>query len=103
MAFAPCKGILLTRMGRHYREKNTAVLRRIRAWSGRGGWFFDESEGLQGFAGDRFFFAKISQLSICSKNEQKTRFFTTSSGLQAFLMTSNTTEPDRSRAGIDPQ
>ncbi|CAI8778752.1 hypothetical protein EMIT0215P_170096 [Pseudomonas serboccidentalis] len=94
---------MLTRLGRHYREKNTAVLRRIRAWSGRGGWFFDESAGLQGFAGDRFFFVKISPLWICSKNEQKNAFFTTSSVLQAFLTTPDTTEPDRSRAGIDPQ
>jgi hypothetical protein len=79
MALAPCKGILLTRMGRHYREKNTAVLRRIRAGSGRGGWFFGESESLQGFAGGRFFFVKITALWICSKNEQKNTFFTTSS------------------------
>jgi hypothetical protein len=48
MAFAPCKGILLTRMGRHYREIFTGVVRRI-GEAGEG-VDFDPTEGLQGFA-----------------------------------------------------
>ncbi|CAI8838070.1 hypothetical protein EMIT0232MI5_210030 [Pseudomonas sp. IT-232MI5] len=49
--FDPCKGILLTRLGRHYREKNTRVgeVNQHRAVDQEG--YFSRSEGLQGFRG----------------------------------------------------
>jgi len=52
MAFAPCKGILLTRMGRHYREIFTGVVRRIGSWRGRGGGGFRSDRGITGLCAD---------------------------------------------------
>jgi len=49
LAFDPCKGILQARLSRHYREIFAAVVGRIRAWSGRDGGIFGQSEALQGF------------------------------------------------------
>jgi hypothetical protein len=103
LAIHPCKGILQARLRPHYREIFPVVVGRIRAWSGREGRFFGQSEGLQGFGGCRFFFVKMACNRFCSKNNQKTAFFTTSCVSERFSTIPNTTEPDRSRAEIDLQ
>jgi hypothetical protein len=74
LAIHPCKGILQARLRPHYREKNAVVVGRIRAWSGREGRFFGQSEGLQGFGGMQIFFHKFFR-AVLFKNEQKIGVF----------------------------
>ena len=94
-------------MGRHYREIFTDVVRRIGSWRGRGGGGFRSDRGITGLCAEStradFFSLIFWQVVFCLKNSQKIGFFTISSVLQAFFAAPDTTEPDRSRAGIDPQ
>ncbi|MET0845295.1 MAG: hypothetical protein ABWY46_03815 [Pseudomonas sp.] len=77
------------------------VVRRIGSWSGGKGWFVEQSEVLQGFGRCRFFFVNFDAESNLFKKHPKMAFFTTSCGLQGISPLQNTTEPGRSRAGID--
>ncbi|MBK5519300.1 hypothetical protein JFT80_20215 [Pseudomonas sp. TH10] len=101
MAFDPCKGILLTRLGRHYREIFAAVVGRIRTCGGEEEGIFGRSEGLQGFgwiSRVKIFLINFSGPFVLYKKQPKKRFFTTCCVLSGFSMAPDTTKPDRSRA-----
>jgi hypothetical protein len=69
---------LQARLSRHYREIFAAVVGRIRAWSGREGRFFGQSEGLQGFgwmSRVQIFFHKFWRAIFLFKKQPENHLF----------------------------